>query len=889
MDLPFDNLADIAKRLKMARYFSYARQLFSRVRRMPEASARRVFFAQQHALCTYKDPDLPYTERADRALEILSEVQNLNETTDQETLGLAGAIFKYKWAADGQRMNLERSLAYYLRGYKVDPEGDYGYTGIHAAFVLDVIALQEQKESTKAGVEAVTAVERRNEARRIREDIAAHLPGLARLPGNERLEKQWWFLVTIAEALFGLQRYDEARYWLRDALALEVVDWEFESTARQLARLALLQNDGEMPLEDSPAYHALRMFLGDDIIALRSIAAGKVGLALSGGGFRASLFHIGVLAKLAELDVLRHVEVLSCVSGGSIVGAYYYLEVKRLLEQKTDADITHADYLELVKRIETNFLEGVQANLRTRLAANPWINLKTLFLPHYSRTDRLAELFEKKLFSKVTGDGQLFLNDLLVRPKDAAEDFAPKLDNWHRAAKVPILILNATTLNTGHNWQFTATWMGEPPAGVGTEVDGNDLLRRMYYWEAPKDHRNIRLGRAVAASACVPGLLDPVEFRDLYPKRIIRLVDGGVHDNQGVGGLLEQECSVLLVSDDSGQMGSESYPGAGPFKVPLRASSILGARVREAQYRDLDSRRRSSQIKSLMFIHLKKDLDVDPVNWVDCVDPYEVTDEARPKERRGPLTGYAILKTVQERLAAVRTDLDSFNDIEAFALMLSGYRMAEHEFAACVDGIPIFNAQSIDWRFLSVEKAMNRAKDFEDAHDDLMKILKASGSRTFKIWRLSHGLQVFGVLLLALTVAAALDFWPVSGSGPAPAFTGKAFLGASALLAIPILLWVGFRILGVRKPFAQLVTGFLISIGAWIVARLHLWLFDPVFLDWGSVKSRQFSGVGLKAAWARPLFGTIALVALCSAVFFSPIWMARIVEWVRPWYTMLVQ
>ena len=61
-------------------------------------------------------------------------------------------------------------------------------------------------------------------------------------------------------------------------------------------------------------------------------SANKLGLALSGGGFRASFFHIGVLARLAELDILKHVQVLSTVSGGSIVGAYYYLKLKELFE-----------------------------------------------------------------------------------------------------------------------------------------------------------------------------------------------------------------------------------------------------------------------------------------------------------------------------------------------------------------------------------------------------------------------------------------------------------------------------------------------------------------------------------------------------------------------------
>src|SRR5207244_13263611 len=91
----------------------------------------------------------------------------------------------------------------------------------------------------------------------------------------------------------------------------------------------------------------LRELVGDDEAGLRTAFSGKVGLALSGGGFRASLFHIGVLARLADLDMLRHVEVLSCVSGGSIIGALYYLKVRKLLESKPDSDITRQDYIRL--------------------------------------------------------------------------------------------------------------------------------------------------------------------------------------------------------------------------------------------------------------------------------------------------------------------------------------------------------------------------------------------------------------------------------------------------------------------------------------------------------------------------------------------------------------
>src|SRR5262249_9788192 len=156
--------------------------------------------------------------------------------------------------------------------------------------------------------------------------------------------------------------------------------------------------------------------------------------------------------------------------------------------------------------------------------------------------------------------------------------------NWRRAAKVPILLLNATTLNTGHNWQFAVRWMGEPPLGASSTVDKNDVLRRMYYWEAPVRHRQIRLGHAVAASAWVPALFDPLELSGLFPGHTVRLVDGGVHDNQGTGGLLEQECSVVLVSDASGQMNTEKQPGGGIARVPLRANDILMTRVRDAEF-----------------------------------------------------------------------------------------------------------------------------------------------------------------------------------------------------------------------------------------------------------------------------------------------------------------
>jgi predicted acylesterase/phospholipase RssA len=123
-----------------------------------------------------------------------------------------------------------------------------------------------------------------------------------------------------------------------------------------------------------------------------SAFAGKIGLALSGGGFRAALFHIGVLARLAECVLLRRIEYFSCVSGGSIIGAHFYLELRKLLTEKPDDAITRADYVQIVQKVEKDFLDGVQRNIRTRVAAEWLTNLKMIFLPNYSRTIRVGEL-----------------------------------------------------------------------------------------------------------------------------------------------------------------------------------------------------------------------------------------------------------------------------------------------------------------------------------------------------------------------------------------------------------------------------------------------------------------------------------------------------------------
>jgi predicted acylesterase/phospholipase RssA len=854
--LGLESLKSLVRKLKTARYFDLARQIAEHGRSTAEVAGNTTelaWFAQQQALCTYKDPDLPADHRLDKALAILRSNLQLDTTKVQETLGLAGGIFKRKWEIDGQSVQLERALAYYRRGYQ-QGFGDDGYTGINAAFVLDLLAAQEDQVASELGVESSGAA-RRAEAKAIREAILANVTPKP----NEQVEsdKAWFKFGTLGEAAFALGHDELALEWLRRALAHKPSDWEFETTARQFAQIARLRSKGA---DDHPAWDTLRQFLGNDATAANSVKIGKLGLSLSGGGFRASLFHIGVLARLAECDLLRHVEVLSCVSGGSIVGAHYYLEVRHLLRTKADGAVTSQDYVEIVERVADEFLAGIQQNIRCRLMSATLANLKMALFPDYTSTRRLGELYEEQIYARVADKhtGERWLNDLLVQPEGATSEFNPKLDNWRRRAKVPILILNATALNTGHNWQFTASWMGETPAGVTSDIEANDRFRRLYYWQAPPEHQKVRLGHAVAASACVPGLFEPLALSGLYPERVVHLVDGGVHDNQGIAGLLEQDCTILLVSDAAGQMQTVRKPRSELHELLGRMISILMGRVRDAEYREIAGRRRISLLRGLMYLHLKNGLDLKPVDWIDARAPHKragsatgvtISTETGKSETHTP---YGIDKKLQEQIAAIRTDLDSFNDTEAFALMTSGYLMTRHELPAALKDVRGLsaNAPTRAWRFLDVQK-MLEAEDAPDAAGkNFGRLLTVGCSTLGKHFRLAPALStiVFATSVAILLVAVAA-VW----CGLRPLFPSAWTVGWTAALAGFVLaIWIGYLFRMRQKSITQFVFGLLYALFGWF-AWVHLLITDPhVYLRLGRREPQPGDGRGTASTPEAP-------------------------------------
>jgi len=425
----------------------------------------------------------------------------------------------------------------------------------------------------------------------------------------------------------------------------------------------------------------------------------RLGLALSGGGFRASFYHIGVLARMAEFGMLKHVESISTVSGGSIIGAAYYLLLKQLLEEKSDAEIVDADYVRIVENLEQHFLKAVQQNLRMRTFSNLPKNVK-MVKPSYSRSDRIGELYEEYIYKPLisVGDRRIYMSDLLILPKGlkSFHPFDRKTGNQTRRCKVPILILNATSLNSGHNWYFTARSMGEvPPRNLNfRDIDKKDRYRRVRYEDITTRPKFFKLGAAVAASAGVPGLFPPMAVSNLYKDRRVQLVDGGVYDNQGIAGLLDPDCpcSDFVISDASGQSDAVDNPDTSLVPVLIASSGIMGGRVREEMVNSLQL----NQSGHMAYFHLTRGLFAKDIEF----NQRGVSDQAGEK-RDGIVaseTDFEVSQAAQRALAHMRTDLDSFTDVEAGSLAADAYQMSRPRLLDMTDYLSS-ETQSGNWQF----------------------------------------------------------------------------------------------------------------------------------------------------------------------------------------------
>jgi NTE family protein len=320
-------------------------------------------------------------------------------------------------------------------------------------------------------------------------------------------------------------------------------------------------------------------------------------LCLSGGGYRAMLFHVGTLWYLNDARYLEKLARVSSVSGGSIAAGVAATRWKELSAQGFSA---------------ASFKDNVVAP--TRKLASTTIDVKSVLsgvLWFGSVSDRIVARYREILFGDKT------LQDLPDSPR---------------------FVINATNVQTGSLFRFSKPYIGDWQIG---------LCR----------HPKRLVAEAVAASSAFPPVLSPVridfklgEFADQsgpcnrppFSTRAI-LTDGGVYDNMGIETAWKR-CRTIFVSDAGAKMQPQSDPHADWARHSLRINSLIDNQVRSLRKR---------QIVSAFQAKVR-----DGAYWGMWTDPGEYEVESRlslPAERahelaQTPTRLAALSDELQERL-----------------------------------------------------------------------------------------------------------------------------------------------------------------------------------------------------------------------------------------------
>ena len=338
-------------------------------------------------------------------------------------------------------------------------------------------------------------------------------------------------------------------------------------------------------------------------------------LCLSGGGYRASLFHLGALRRLNELGILAKVDTICSVSGGSIIAAHL---IDVIVRYYADANCIPPDEWET--KVAVPFRRFAARDIRSAPI------FKRFLLPwNWFRRSTQVRALETRYRRHLT---QLRLIDLPEKPN---------------------LILCSTDITFGANFIISRNGTGDYQAG--------------YYVTLPE----WPLARAVAVSSCFPPIFNPLPIRPRpselsggqYPpgKERDRLVsglslsDGGVYDNLGLEPAWKDHRSVL-VSD-----------GGAPFvrKISRAPWSLMMRYIGIATNQSLAVRKRW-----LIDKYVQNDLDGTYWGIASATERYG---EKSPR-------GYS-KRLAAEVISKVRTDLDGFLPSEMAVLENHGYLLAE--------------------------------------------------------------------------------------------------------------------------------------------------------------------------------------------------------------------
>jgi predicted acylesterase/phospholipase RssA len=420
----------------------------------------------------------------------------------------------------------------------------------------------------------------------------------------------------------------------------------------------------------------------------------RIGLALSGGGFRATLFHLGVVRLLYETGQLPLVKRIGAVSGGSVLAAHLVLNWERYTGSKEEFDKAAQEIFQFVQTDVRGWI------VRRRIFA--WIIGVLWRLMPQRRRWTLSNLLQKK-YESLYGGKRL----KALRAQEGTPDR-------------PHVYFYSASLTSGAVCSFGRSgfrWH---------ENDDNPYQKSI-------DVPNTPIAFAVTASSAFPPLFPPIEVSnetlycdlDKFPYPHF-LTDGGVYDNLGIDRLIwfqstQPQLDLLISSDAQGNFDSKiETKFTSIISRNVRASDILMTRVSSIQLQRFTA---PGSTPPLIRIGIKEEI----------FDPLDRT---------------LLQPEAQRSLPNIRTDLDEFSPVEITALVAHGYNCARKKLIQ--EKLLAEDAPKFSWDPLSNWNTVRSGGTVEH--------LRRSSLRKLRVWSwrdpISYALLIACILPIAAVVWA---------------------------------------------------------------------------------------------------------------------------------------
>jgi len=271
---------------------------------------------------------------------------------------------------------------------------------------------------------------------------------------------------------------------------------------------------------------------------------GEMALALSGGGFRAASFSLGVISYLKrcyldneEDTLLQHVSFLTSTSGGSITNAAYsvalskgnfnFSEFYQNTRQFMHGDNLLSEVFKMLENSESWPEKGISTKKNLKLSKSA--NLINAF----------AKAYDKILFKGTT---------------------LKTYFNQNMQSHLKTVCFNATEFNNGMAFRFQTN--GNPDS---VKTIGNYYL----HFKDPEVAGQLKISDIVATSSCFPSGFEPMVYPNDYIHEDLNdvdkmleainyknnnplkecdikdepfcMMDGGIVDNQGLGSMMMED------------------------------------------------------------------------------------------------------------------------------------------------------------------------------------------------------------------------------------------------------------------------------------------------------------------------------------------------------------